>query len=185
MYDKLIEWEVNSFCRPHFPISALFTAALSLRSLKAETSHTSDRWKSLYFIAVWHFTSQKKFLPLLLFPFSLSSPSHKHTHEPVSSPLVHLPGKTEPQTTTTQANSVIWIKWRREEGSRGTEEWWVPGREQGRRRRRRGSMVKGGMRALMWIFSDSLKSPLSWPSLCWEPRLLEVCRVRQGGEEEI
>lgn len=76
--------------------------------------------------------SSFSFFFFFLFFQLINRHTHQHTQnspqcEPISSPPVHLPGKIEPQTKKTQANSVIWIKWQEEEGSRGRKEWWVPG----------------------------------------------------------
>lgn len=64
-------------------------------------------------------------------PFHLTN-THINTPPPrcesIFSPPVHLPGKMEPLTKETDANSVIWIKWQKEEARRGEEEWWVPGK---------------------------------------------------------
>ena len=156
LYDKLSEREVNSFCRPRFRISAVFKLQSCHSAVWEAGPHAGLTDKSLLTSLLFDiFYLPEKFQPLSSFfflcsPFFSLLPSHEHPqthtrthiHSPpfdVSpSPPVHLPGKMEPQTKETGANSVIWIKWQEEEGSRGKEEWWVSGREHGRRGRQRG-----------------------------------------------
>lgn len=143
--------------------------------------------KSRHFIAVWHFTSHKSFflafrLPLSCFPpipMWMHAPAQLSTRARLVLPCPSARLSRGSRQRETEANSVVWIKCRAEdeEEEEGRSDWCQGGKRAGDGRDR---MVEAGMRGLMWIFPDRLKSPLSWPSPCWEPRLPDVCEGWEG-----
>lgn len=123
LYDKPSEWEVNSFCRPHFRISALFWLHPCHSVAWKARPRTRLTDESLHTSLLFDILPPRSFClspPFPFFSFQSLRPSHKHTQNPLD------------LSPSPFALSICQAKWRPRQKRRRLTQW---SESNGKRRR--------------------------------------------------